>query len=76
MSTDETIPLSRREASRRAKIATLTALEETAASYMEQATWCEGVDHENCVTQALANNALAESLAKKWSLKRIDRIPE
>lgn len=72
----EAIPLSRRQATRNAKVAVLTMLEEAAASYMEQATWCQGVDHENCVTQALADNALAESLAKTWSLKRIDRLPE
>jgi hypothetical protein len=56
--------LSKREAMRRAKVAVLDMLEQTAA---------EALNHTDAMTQALADNALLDSLAHRWGLRRVGR---
>lgn len=65
--------LTRRQALRNSKIAVLTMLEQTCDEAMADAALCEGVEHDNCVTQALADNQLMESLARRWNLERVER---
>ena len=65
--------LTKREARRRAKAALLDSLEETARAFMQEATYVEGVDHDDLVEQDLDNNALRDQLARQWKLVKVGR---
>lgn len=63
--------VTKREATRRAKVAVLDMLDQSAMTFIGDAAWAiSAQDHDDMMTLALANNALRDSLARQWRLTR------